>query len=239
MKKQLCFFIFFIYFGFVHSQSIEGTITYLASSKKAVEFVQNDKDKNRKQTVSELYKKAKDVNSVLRFNNQLSEYYVIDKMDITSNEVFNFTYVMAGSESKYYTYNNVMTTKNKTLNCHLLDECFLIKNEEKKWILTQESRKIQGFLAYKALIKNPRNNKIVLEAWYTPEIPYQYGVMDLYGLPGLILEVNRNTFSMKAIRIELNPNQPIKIKEPKGIKEVSQKEFKVLTRKAIPGFFKN
>lgn len=95
-------------------------------------------------------------------------------------------------------------------------------------------KKIQGFLCYKAILKNPRNGKIILEAWYTPKIPYQYGVLNYYGLPGLILEINKNTFTITATKIELNPLEKIKIEEPKGFKKLSYKEFKELLKKNSP-----
>jgi GLPGLI family protein len=118
---------------------------------------------------------------------------------------------MAGGEKNYYTYNSIIKYKNETLDCYLLGECFLIENNLPKWNLKQETKKTQGFLCYRAIIRNSRTNKITLEAWYTPKRPYQYGVMNYYGLPGVILEINRNTFTITATKIELNPLEKIKI----------------------------
>lgn len=95
-------------------------------------------------------------------------------------------------------------------------------------------KKNPRILCYKAILNNPRNNKIILEAWYTPKIPYQYGVMNYYGLPGLILEINKNTFTITATKIELNPLEKIKIEEPKGFKKLSYKEFKEILKKNSP-----
>lgn len=125
-----------------------------------------------------------------------------------------------------------------TLDCYSLGECFLIENDLPKWELKQDTKTIQGFLCYKAILKNSKTGKQNLEAWYAPKIPYQYGVMNYYGLPGLILEINKNTFLMTAVKIELNPIENIIVKEPKNVKKLTQKEFKKLTRKAMPGFIR-
>ena len=85
---------------------------------------------------------------------------------------------------------------------------------------------------------NPRTGKKNIEAWYAPKIPYSYGIMNYYGLPGVILEINRNTLTITAVKIELNPINKIIIKEPKKIKKLSRKEFDVLKRKSFSEFYK-
>jgi GLPGLI family protein len=160
-------------------------------------------------------------------------------MSLSNRENINLTHMMAGGENKYYTHNSVMGYSNNILDCYLLGECFLIEKDLPRWELKQETKTIQGFLCYKAILKNPRTGKQNLEAWYTPKIPYQYGVMNYFGLPGLILEINKNTFSITATKIELNPIKKIVIEKPsKKIKKLTQKEFKALTKKSMPGFYK-
>ena len=233
--------VFFLSLFSATGQSINGKITYLATSKYAESFYKKKVKKNKKEIKSnilKLYKNSKDVYSILEFNENRSLYYVVDKMEINNDNV-NYTHILAGSEKKFYTNNNLMIYQNNTLDCFLLGECFLIENKIPKWELKNEAKKIQGFECYRAVIKNPINNKISVEVWYTPEIPYQYGVMNYFGLPGVILEINRNTFSMTAIKIELNPLEKIKIEEPKNAKKITEKEFKELTKKAMPEFYKN
>jgi len=232
MKNTLFILIFFFYLTPIFSQKIEGKITYLATSKNAIKYIKEKKTK--KSAVIDIYKRAKDVEVVLKFNETISEYYTLEKIDLDNKNGYNFTHIMAGGEKKYYTYNSTMKYKNETLDCYLLGDCFLIENNLPKWNLKQDTKKIQGFLCYKAILNNPRNNKIILEAWYTPKIPYQYGVMNYYGLPGLILEINKNTFTITATKIELNPLEKIKIEEPKGFKKLSYKEFKEILKKNSP-----
>jgi GLPGLI family protein len=223
------------------AQKIEGKITYIASTKKALDYRNNnngDGNLKIKNDVNEIYKKAKDVEVILNFNEKLSEYYVVDKLEVGNVENINITHIMAGSEKKYYTSNSFSGYVSNTLDCYILGECFLIENTLPKWELLQDTKDIGGFLCYRAILKNPKTGKPNLEAWYTPTIPYQYGVVDYYGLPGIILEINKNTFSIIAIKIELNPKEKIKIDEPKKVEKLTQKQFRTMTRKALPDFYK-
>ncbi|WP_166386213.1 MULTISPECIES: GLPGLI family protein [unclassified Polaribacter] len=243
MNKKYINLLIFLFLNVIvfHSQNIEGRITYLASAKKALAYIQEKGKKNKKHIrkhVNELYKKAKDVKVILNFNSVASEYHAIKKMDLTNKEEFNFTYLMSGSSKKYYTSNNVMSYENNTLDCYLLGECFLIQNLMPIWELKQETKKIGGFLCYKAVLRNKKTEKITLEAWYTPKIPYSYGVMNYFGLPGVILEISKNTIVITAIKIELNPIGKIIIKEPKKIKKLSRKEFDILKRTSFSEFYK-
>jgi len=241
MKTYLITFVLFCSYT-VFSQNIEGKITYIASTKKALDYRNNNDngkgDLKIKNDVNEIYKKAKDVEVILSFNELLSEYYVIDKLEVGNEKNLNITHIMAGSEKKYYTSNSFSGYESNTLDCYILGECFLIENTLPKWELLQATKDIGGFLCYRAILKNPKTGKPNLEAWYTPKIPYQYGVMNYFGLPGLILEINKNTFSITAIKIELNPKEKIEIGEPQKVKKITQKEFKAMTRKAIPEFYK-
>lgn len=144
MKNILLAIISFFYLTPIFSQKIEGKITYLASSKKALNYIKEDSKKDKKNTrhqVNEIYKNAKDISVILIFNNKISKYYALDKMDLSSKESINYTHIMAGGEKKYFTYNSIMKYKNETLDCYLLGECFLIENNLPKWNLKQDTKK--------------------------------------------------------------------------------------------------
>jgi GLPGLI family protein len=66
---------------------------------------------------------------------------------------------------------------------------------------------------------------IVIEAWYTPEIPVNNGPGDYWGLPGLIVEVNADRTTLQLVKVDLNPKERIQIKEPDKGKVVTKKEF--------------
>lgn len=88
-----------------------------------------------------------------------------------------------------------------------------------KWIITNETKEIHGYTCYKAttpiILKNGEDSEKIIEAWFTPEIPFQFGPTDIYGLPGLVLEANRNNFTYYASEIKLNKSEK-SINKPKG-----------------------
>ena len=101
---------------------------------------------------------------------------------------------------------------------------------------TQESKKIGNYLCYKAIKTNTSTKgKSIDIAWFTPQIPVNFGPSSYFGLPGLILEVSRGKITMKATKIELNPKKKIKIKKPTKGRRMTSEEYREMTRR----FFKN
>ncbi len=85
------------------------------------------------------------------------------------------------------------------------------------WEITNETKEIHGYTCYKAITPIKINGEEIddnLEAWFTPEIPFRYGPMEIYGLPGLILEVRQKNFIYYATEIELYKKNN-NIKKPK------------------------
>jgi len=179
------------------------------------------------------------INAQLIFNKELSIY----KFSQLQNETYkrqNFIKIMNGNENKYYS--NSKTKANLEQDCEILGECFLIKQPPLKWEVLQESKKIGKFTCYKALVTNVyRGKKSFIIAWFTPEIPVNFGPKEYNGLPGLILEVIHKGLIFKATRIELNNmisfKMSRKIKKPKKGKIVTKKEFRILFNKATNNVF--
>ena len=72
------------------------------------------------------------------------------------------------------------------------------------WKITKESQKILGYACYKATTKFRGRDYI---AWFTPDIPYNFGPWKLGGLPGLILKVENDYFDYEAKRVVLNSDK--------------------------------
>lgn len=67
--------------------------------------------------------------------------------------------------------------------------------------------------------------KIVVTAWYTPQIPLNQGPDDYWGLPGLILEINADRTTILCSKIIMNPSDKEILKAPSKGKEVSKQEY--------------
>ncbi len=136
---------------------------------------------------------------------------------------------------------------------------FLIKDSfpTYNWQLSQETKQIGNYLCYKAtyvpelteiqkeaqkkreeekeagglLAQIATDNDRTITAWYTPEIPISNGPGEYQGLPGFILEVKEKNTVLLCTKIEINPAENLKIKQPKSGKEINQKEFDALYKK--------
>ena len=111
------------------------------------------------------------------------------------------------------------------------------------WVFTSESRKIEGYTAYKATCMKPSlgssgAGERKIEVWYTPDVPIKAAPLGLTGVPGLILEVSFHRITYTVDTIELAPESGIAINKPtKGIKmplaefiEVADKKLKQLKK---------
>lgn len=139
----------------------------------------------------------------------------------------------------------------------LLDKILLVKEdiEDFGWELTNETKKIGNYTAYKATKKMEYKevssdddsssnllSKIELEklkngvitAWYTPEIPVSNGPDKFGGLPGLILELHMPQMVYLCSEIVINPKKPINIKPLKG-KETTREEFDKILKDRFKG----
>jgi Protein of unknown function (Porph_ging). len=139
--------------------------------------------------------------------------------------------VSGGSNEYYYnTTDHIFLIK----DCETLGECFIFDNTYLEWTLTQETKRINNFLCYKAI-----RNKGKVIAWYTPKIPFGFGPKGEFGLPGLILELEIGRIIFKATKIVINPKEKITVEVPKDGKRVSKEEYEVILKKSTKNFFDN
>ena len=112
------------------------------------------------------------------------------------------------------------------------NQYLIVKPIEKKWNLTNESKKIDNYICYKAtteyIVINSKGKFVhPVIAWYCPEIPNKFGPAGYGGLPGMILELQEKNNVFGAIKIELKaPLEKIQIPK-KGIK-ISHQEYQNL-----------
>lgn len=114
---------------------------------------------------------------------------------------------------------------------------FILKKEAKTdWVLTNETKEIQGFTCFKATsVKTIDNGKGVFHfpviAWYCPKIPFTYGPNGYGNLPGLILELQVRNILFGVKKINLNLEKKPIIKEIPDYKVITEKELNELILK--------
>lgn len=197
---------------------------------------QRDSLKKSMNTVlfDKVYLESNKIKSKLTFKNNEAIFNLDKKlMSEQTNIGLKFLKSWSGGEKVYYT--NSIFKKNKVKNCKTLGECFVIESNFKDWTLTQQTKYINKYLCFKATRKLQNDNIII--AWYTNQIPVNFGPKDNNGLPGLILELEEPTIVFKATKIILNPNEEIIIQEPKKGIAISEKEYKKKVKKVSDGIF--
>ncbi len=108
------------------------------------------------------------------------------------------------------------------------DKTWLIEENIKdlKWKITGETKEIAGYQTRKATTVIDLNSKVKgkIIAWFATDLPYQFGPIDMRGLPGLILGLERNHYYFYADEVNLK-EKDLKIKRLTKGKKVSREEY--------------
>lgn len=165
---------------------------------------------------------------------QLEDGLILDNADKRLARMF-------GGKGIYY-----MNANNKKIirQVESFGELFLIDKTHNiiEWNLTNESKKIDDLLCYKAtsvkIIDNDKIFKKEIIAWYCPEISIPFGPIGYGGVPGLIVELTiENEVSYSLINIKFDSKQ-INIEEPgKGVK-VTEEEYNEIGKKMLKDLLK-
>lgn len=106
------------------------------------------------------------------------------------------------------------------------------------WKLFGEEKLINGFNCRKAegSFINEDGELTDVEAWYTQDIPLQFGPDIFHGLPGLILEVKFKEKKIQLKKLSLNPKEKFIIKKPEEGEAATQQEIRDQSERALRDF---
>ncbi|MCM5662587.1 GLPGLI family protein [Galbibacter mesophilus] len=216
MKRSPCLILLICFIGtFANAQDVSGIVKYkgIINQKYIDSFLTVLETKKEvpmhiKQDVIDSYKSANPDDFILNFKNEESYYYLIPSLEETEYNIGSLA-----SETNFYT-NSVTDTIIETGS-----SLGNISFKTLDWKITQDTKKIGKYLCYKAKASEKLfsrqgfyYSKQVI-AWFTPEIPVTFGPSNYSGLPGLILQVERDKFTLTATKINLSPDdKDIKIK---------------------------
>jgi GLPGLI family protein len=178
----------------------------------------------------------------LKFNRTESIYELVEKMQNDADKGYRIAAKFSRINDVYYIN---MQRGEKLVQKESFGELFVIKYDLNniKWKLFNKTKIIKNYKCFMAsTTKIVKNSKGVFEkpviAWYTPEIPLNYGPKGYGNLPGLILELNEDKLKFYATKIMLNLNETIEITEPNKGKHLTDKEFELKQKEMSRGFWK-
>lgn len=200
----------------------------------------NEKVKNSK--VPEIYRGLDNALISLEYeldiNNDRSHFFLIDGISINEKPTRIAT-LFSGKDEVYINKKENSFIKFKNYNG---EKYYISYLPSKKWNISNESKKIEGFLCYKATIevtkrikKNLFKNHTII-AWFSPSIPFSFGPKEYCNLPGIILELVDDKITFLASKIELKVTD-FKDLEVEKVKIISEEEFNEIIDLKTKSFF--
>lgn len=240
MKYFTLFFICFLFSYTVPAQIQSGEIIYkvrMTDNFNKFKDTIGESEHIKKlyiRTYNNLKKTALAIEHKLIFNTKkaISEQQKV--MDVDNNG--NLESAMAWTfttGNRFYDFEN----RTKIHQFKEFDKDILLQTsmDSISWNLEDEFKMIQGYKCQKATtdkyLARLFNKKITV--WFTPELPFQIGPIGTSGLPGTILEVERNGIHIYADEIKLHKNL-LEIAAPKKGTLMSTNEYREFVMKNDP-----
>ncbi|SDX37369.1 GLPGLI family protein [Lutibacter oricola] len=223
------------------AQELYGKVTYKQRlGEKLNDSIANKKYgdvyKNTMDFISEsIVKNCDNFEYNLKFNRDESVFVGIKKLQNEADKGYKLAEKFSRVDDVFYL--NIKSSQ-KLVQKESFGELFVIEYNlsDIKWELVNKTKVINNYKCFMAtttkIVKNSKGifKKPVI-AWYTTEIPLNFGPKGYGNLPGLILELQEDKLIFYATKIKLNPKKSIKIVKPNKGKMLTSKEFELRMKK--------
>jgi GLPGLI family protein len=240
---------------FLQAQNFQGSAVYerkfVSATSPTIDGIENDIAKNKDLIEAMKVFNQRKRTFLLKFNKNESVYQEEEQLDLPSAPGKGIVIKMISSGFGK-TYRNLIN-KQEIIERDIFNKAFLVTETliPIDWKLENETKSIGGFNCYKAFAiipvseaeeaaynkrliavenqntlfkdKKPLAQKVTV--WYSPEIPINHGPDNLWGLPGLILEVNDGQTITLCSKVVLNSQDKMNISAPTTGVVISQKDF--------------
>jgi GLPGLI family protein len=258
MKAKLVKFIFIIAITLftidTSAQKFSGKITYISKAKMDLGSWGARLSEARKKEVAARLKNRLEKTYILSFNSNAATFLEEEKIDAIAGATDSWGgYFSRGDQYKNVKEGTLVQAQ------EFYGKRFLVKDALYRihWTLGTETKKIGMYTCYKAkafvpttelnwynfswndlnndndkeeAVKEPEEKMIIVEAWYTPQIPIAQGPAEFWGLPGLILEVSAANTTLLCTEIVLNKEKTIAIDAPDKGTEITKKDYTITVR---------
>lgn len=239
MKTTFLLLILFIT-NSVLSQEFQGVAIYRSSNQLSVKMDSTQVIDKQTKEFNALLKAQFDNEFKLQFNKTESLYKTEEKLKLEGAQASG-TIVMSGVNFGQAPLYKNTSTASYVKEEDLMGKKFLVKDNLLKpdWKMEPEQKKIGNYTVFKATwtrdveVANWDKDQVFTKttvpktttAWYTPEIPVSHGPREYWGLPGLIMEIQEDKFSLLVTEIILNPKDKFTIIVPSKGKQTDQASF--------------
>ncbi len=231
MKLYFLLF-FFISTSCLHLSHSQSSVTY----KKFLAITLDDNSDVPKELLNK-YKNIKESMSQLTYTlifNDTESLFKLNKfLENDSRRISKRAITKGKGNGQYYT--NIKEKKiihQQEFGNKMYD--VIVKKYDYK--LTKQTKMIGEYTCYKAIAKYTleylgMENDVNIVAWYTPDLYYSFGPIDISGLPGLVLEASVNKTKYIAVELDIKAfnNEKSIFPENKG-EEISSEGFDGLIR---------
>ena len=136
----------------------------------------------------------------LIFNSKASLYYAPESI-VSQNRAQGIANAFVNSDRKYFYYREeeYFVIENHTFG----RKSHAINDTEIVWNILPDKTTINGIECHKAegIFKTTGFTDMVVEVWFSRDIPFHFGPTNAYGLPGLILKYKWGVFEIEATQI--------------------------------------
>ncbi|MEN9326092.1 MAG: hypothetical protein RI943_513 [Bacteroidota bacterium] len=153
-----------------------------------------------------------------------------DKISYTEEDIFGDEFVIKDSLPKI---DWQITNETKIIGDYNCVKATYIEPVSKNDLEAYErqQKKIKNGKTTLFQMKKPEPQTIT--AWYASEIPVSFGPNGVWGLPGLILQLENENYIYFCTKVSLKNNEKVKIKIPNSGKVVSKKEYEKYEKKML------
>lgn len=225
------FLLIFALFSLVTLAQKSGTITY---GFKILEDEKLIKNETIGKFVLQAIEGAKHLKFELKFNDSISEFKLTKNLSVDGQNL-EMTILHSRAKKEIYIFKNKIYYNNSG-SIFKENEYLIIEPLNLNWVLTNESKIIDGYTCYKAtneyIVDNGKIFKHPVVAWFCPQIPISIGPKGYGGLPGLILELQEwnNVFGVEKIAFS---NDVKEIVLPKEGKIITDQEYQNKVREFV------
>ncbi|MFA5555532.1 MAG: GLPGLI family protein [Flavobacteriaceae bacterium] len=233
-KHIVICFIFFHYVSYSQNDKIIVYDVYLSEGS-----IENSELKTNSK-VSFIYNGVDDaidsMEGVLEFNKGVIHSYI--RSNHIEQKPLRLARSLVGADEYYFgVYKDTIIRKRE-----LLGETFFIKFPPNKlWNIHNEKKTIGEYECFKAtqekeiILGNNKVKRIVVEAWFCPDLTFPYGPKDYCGLPGLILELKEDKVAFVVNKVSFSNKNNIKINFLDKV--IDEKEYQKKLKEKTDYFF--